>query len=347
MTTIHASAPLRIDLAGGTLDIWPIHLALPQPGVTVNAAIDLPAEAWVEVRPGWSRISLESVDQGARHEFEDVAALAHALRSEHPPLPLLAHALLASGLRGGVRVKTHARSPKGAGLGGSSALLVALLAALGLAEDQKHRAKTLIQLAQDTETRLLGKPTGYQDFYPPFYGGCLALEGAPGGVRPEPIQDVLLSELDGRLRLIYTGEPHHSGMTNWGVVKAFLEGRPHAVKSLLAIADNARAVRAALREGDLDTALEGAVEDGRLRKRMAPRISTPTIKAVDQLAKRGGALGTKILGAGGGGCVLVILGPDTDPERLDARLADGPGEVLPLSLTAQGLRLERSAGGIS
>jgi D-glycero-alpha-D-manno-heptose-7-phosphate kinase len=276
-----------------------------------------------------------------RAEYADRETLRAELAGPTPRLPLLAIALEASGVEGGVRVDVRATSPKGAGLGGSSALLVALLGALGHAAGQDHRARGLLKLAQDVETRLLRTPTGYQDYAPAVYGGCLALEGRPGGVVTEHLHDLDLARLGQRLRLVYTGEPHHSGITNWGIVRAFLEGREHAVQSLQAIAVNARVVREALRRGDLDAALEAAVEDGQLRKKMAPRISTPTLKALDAAARKAGALGSKILGAGGGGCLLVVLGPTSDPERVDAALAQGPGRVLPLSLTGEGLTLER------
>ena len=338
-----ARCPTRIDLAGGTLDIWPIHLLLPEAAVTVNVALECPVEVEVEVRPDPGPVVLVSDDQGERVEHPDRAALAEDLASAHPRLPLLGQAVAALGGEHGVRVRTRSQSPKGAGLGGSSALMVALLGALRHAAGEDYRGKGLLELAQDLETRLLRTPTGYQDYHPPFYGGCLALEGAPGGVLTEHLHDVDLQALGRRLRLVYTGEPHHSGITNWGIVRAFLEGRAHAVGSLEAIAANARAVREALRTGDVEAALEGAVEDGALRKRMAPRISTPTLKALDATARKAGALGTKILGAGGGGCLLVVLGPSSDPKEIDRALAAGPGEVLPLRLATTGLKVARRA----
>ena len=341
MSIISARCPTRIDLAGGTLDIWPIHLLLEEPAVTFNVALDLPVDVEVELRPSTPRIVLASADQGLRAEYADRAALRAELAGGNPRLPLLGMALEASEIEGGARVEVRATSPKGAGLGGSSALMVALLGALAHAAGQDHRARSLLQLAQDVETRLLRTPTGYQDYAPPFYGGCLALEGRPGGVVVEHLHDVDLDVLGARLRLVYTGEPHHSGITNWGIVRAFLEGREHAVRSLQAIAANARVLREALRLGDRDAALEASVEDGQLRKKMAPRISTPTLKAIDAAARRAGALGSKILGAGGGGCLLVVLGPATDAAKVDAALASGPGRILPLKLTAEGLTLER------
>ena len=121
MSIISARCPTRIDLAGGTLDIWPIHLLLEEPAVTVNVALDLPVDVEVELRPSTPRIVLASADQGLRAEYADRAALRAELAGGNPRLPLLGMALEASEIEGGARVEVRATSPKGAGLGGSGA----------------------------------------------------------------------------------------------------------------------------------------------------------------------------------------------------------------------------------
>ena len=125
------------------------------------------------------------------------------------------------------------------------------------------------------------------------------------------------------MRLVYTGAPHHSGITNWGTMRAYFDGEPTTVACLEEIAERSRAVRAALRQGDLDRALEAVVDEGRVRLRMAPGIATPTIHALDAAVRAAGALGTKVLGAGGGGCVLVILRDEREPDGLARALRDG------------------------
>jgi D-glycero-alpha-D-manno-heptose-7-phosphate kinase len=79
---------------------------------------------------------------------------------------------------------------------------------------------------------------------------------------------------------------------------------------------------------------------------MAPGVTTPGIEALDEAMRATGALGTKICGAGGGGCVLILLpDPKNHPrvgEAIDAALAAGPWEPLPLRLSAVGLVLEQA-----
>lgn len=338
MKSVSTCVPLRLDLSGGTLDIWPVHLALPRPAVTVNAALDLPSEARVEsLGAGSPSIRLASSDLAARATYDDPDALRAALAAGTCPLPLLGHAALAAAPEGGYALDTKARSPKGAGLGGSSALLAAVVGALCAWRSERWRLDQIQRLAQDVETALLRTPTGYQDYFPPLYGGVLALEGAPGGVVVEPLP-VDRAHLARRLRLLYTGEPHESGLTNWGVVRAYLDGEPRTVSALERLAEISRAQRAAFRAGDLDAALTLMVEDGAVRREMAPGVATPAIERLDREGREAGALGTKICGAGGGGCVMVVLPEDRETgARVDRWIAGCGVDALPLRLVSEGL----------
>jgi D-glycero-alpha-D-manno-heptose-7-phosphate kinase len=254
------------------------------------------------------------------------------------PLALLALAVEAVVPEGGVALRTRAASPAGAGLGGSSALLVCAIATLARAAGRPLDLASVERLGRDLEAGALRTPAGYQDHYPPLHGGCLALEGRPGGVTVERL-GVDLGALSRRLRLVYTGAPHHSGITNWGVMRAYFDGERATVSALEEIAVLSRGVRAALRAGDLDGALDLVVREGAVRRRMAPGISTPAIDALDEAVRRAGALGTKVMGAGGGGSVLVCLRGDREPAGLAAALAGGGGEPLPCRLVSRGLDL--------
>jgi D-glycero-alpha-D-manno-heptose-7-phosphate kinase len=340
MRPLTGRVPARIDLAGGTIDIWPIHLTLPEPGVTVNAALDVPAEVTVEPLPG-DEVRLVSEDRGASARFETSEDLLDSI-AKGGPLPLLARAVAAVVPEGGVAVTTSAASPQGAGLGGSSALLACAVATLAEAAGRPLEREDVRRLAQDLETAVVRGPTGYQDYYPPLFGGCLALEGRAGGVRVERLP-VDLDALSRRLRLVYTGVPHDSGLTNWGAMRAWFDGEAVTRGALLEIADVAREVRAALRRGDLDAALAAVVAEGRVRRRMAPGITTPQIEALDAAVRAAGAVGTKPLGAGGGGCVLVVLRDGPEPAGLEAALRTGGARPLPCRLTPEGITfMERS-----
>jgi D-glycero-alpha-D-manno-heptose-7-phosphate kinase len=280
-----------------------------------------------------------SRDLGREALYEDLDALVAARRAGTCPLPLLSEAVRAAAPTEGLTLTTHATGPAGAGLGGSSALLAAALGALFAAMGREIEPRAIQPIAQDVETRLLKKPTGYQDYYPPLLGGCLSLEGRIGALHVERLP-VDLKALETRLRLVYTGAPHDSGITNWGVFRAYFDNEPQTVRSLHELAEISRALDGCLRRGELDAALDLIIEDGRVRRQMAPGVTTELIEALDRDLRAAGARGTTVCGAGGGGCMLAILESDTDPERIDALLACGPGTPMPLHLVEEGLSIE-------
>jgi D-glycero-alpha-D-manno-heptose-7-phosphate kinase len=336
MRKIVAHAPARIDLAGGTLDIWPLPLIVPPPATTVNVALDLPATAtWTPSDDG--AIRLHSSDRRAEERHASIDALRESLGRGGGPLRLLARAVEAVEPPGGFTLGTEARGPAGAGLGGSSTLLVAVLATLFRAAGKPATTETIRPLAQDLETWVIGGPTGYQDYYPALEGGCLALVGRPGGIDVEHLP-VDLGALERRLLLVFTGAPRRSAITNWGAMRAYLDGERATVEALHEIAEIARDVRARLRAGDLDGALDATVAEGLVRRRLAAGVATPTTEAVDDAARRAGARGTKILGAGGGGCVLVVLPDAAVAPRVSEAVAKIEGcTLLPVRLVERGL----------
>ena len=339
MRPVRATCPVRIDLAGGTTDLEPVSLVLDD-AATVNVALDLPATAIVRPHadPDDARIVLRSQDLGREEVYPSLSALRDALADGTCRLALLGlvvkHARPATGLV----VETDATSPPGAGLGGSSALLVALLGAVAKAHDGAFDARTHIRLARDIETALLRTPSGFQDYYPPTFGGCLSLRRRMGGIDVEPL-DMDLDALAAQVRVVYTGAPHHSGITNWGVMRAFFDGDRNIRKTLAEIGRCGTAVRDALVRGDLDGALGHVLAEGRLRAQLGDGVITPPIEALDQAMRGAGARGTKVLGAGGGGCVLVILG-GASPKAVDAAIDAGPWEALPVRLTSSGITYE-------
>ncbi|MGH9805458.1 MAG: GHMP kinase, partial [Candidatus Acidiferrales bacterium] len=167
---IHAYAPTRIDLAGGTLDLWPLYLFHPG-ALTVNVAITRYAHAVVEPRRD-RRIVLLSRDSGRSQTYASLAALA-ASRSHR--LPLLAELVAWIAPRQGLTLTTWSEAPAGAGLGGSSTMAVALCAALTRWLGQRMPAADWIPLSRDIEARVLSVPTGEQDHYPAVFGGLSAV----------------------------------------------------------------------------------------------------------------------------------------------------------------------------
>src|SRR5574341_753051 len=156
---IVASAPTRIDFAGGTLDIPPLSL-FHQPACTVNVAIDLCACATVRVRQD-AAVVPRSLDQHRSVRWADSEAIEWRRR---PFLELAARLLPSFAPTAGLAVTTESQAPAGAGTGGSSALAVALTAALARLLQRPLGRTALIEYAKAVETQAIRVPTGYQDY---------------------------------------------------------------------------------------------------------------------------------------------------------------------------------------
>ena len=145
-----------------------------------------------------------------------------------------------------------------------------------------------------------------------------------------------LSELDRRLVLCYTGKPRQSGINNWEVFKDHIDGGRQVQRNLSQIAGVAREVRAAL-IGDRWAELGRLVnEEWALRRRNLPTISTPMIDRIIAGARRAGAMAGKVCGAGGGGCVALVIEPEARA-RVEAVIESVGATLLPMRVARQGV----------
>lgn len=330
---VSASAPTRIDLAGGTLDIWPLSVLVPG-AITINVAIDLPA--FVTLEPlGSRRLELISEDRGcSTHRALPLGPTAIA-----GPLALPLRLIRAFGCERGMRVKLRATAPAGAGLGGSSTLAVSLGAALNRFTEAGLSRSALFQRVMNTETAQLRVPTGSQDYLAALNGGLAAYHHGVDGVRREAIP--IPPGLGNRLVLAYTGEPRHSGFSNWEMFRRFVEAEPSAVRRMERIAELSTELLEALRAGDLDR-LGGLLgEEGQLRYRLAPTVATPALLAAGAAARRAGALGVKVCGAGGGGC-LVAIAREGGASTVAAAMTRTGATVLPVRIARRGVSMRVS-----
>jgi D-glycero-alpha-D-manno-heptose-7-phosphate kinase len=327
---ISASAPTRIDLAGGTIDIWPLYL-FHAGAQTLNAAISLRARAWIEKRPD-ERIELvsEDIDKQENLSFDQLPA-----DQTLPLLAKLAHRFGAHGLR----LTTRGESPAGAGIAGSSALNVAVCGALAAFTNQEIKGEALLDIAKDVEAQVIRVPTGLQDYRPALYGGIAAVELHAGQPRRVAL-DVDARELERRIVLCYTGEPRNSGTNNWDITKRHIDGDSHVFDCFERIRDTAAAMREALTRGDWDATAAALATEWENRKRLAPGVTTPAIESLIARATAAGAKAAKVCGAGGGGCLFCLADPKDVPGVREA-LATGQARILDFRLEATGLDVTR------
>lgn len=294
---MHCRAWCRIDLAGGTLDIWPLGLGFPD-ARTVNVAIDVAVRlALVPSADGHYRVRQAGV------EIAEPTLAALSAREDSALIGVFAEAL---GLPP-FELDLASDSPRGGGLGGSSAIGVAFLA---LAEEvfdlPRSSTGSRVHLARDLEARLMGLPTGIQDHYPALLGGALEILHRPGGEEVRRLA-VDLDALSDHLLLIDTGASHFSAGQNWQVVRRCLE-RDTAVRSALGeISEVAEAMAAALERNDFATAGRLLGMEWQARCRLAEGISTPRIEELLARSAALGGWGGKACGAGAGGCVALLV----------------------------------------
>lgn len=326
-----ARTPTRIDLAGGTLDIWPVYLLLGS-GLTLNVAIDIHSHVWLHPGQG-PGYRLFSEDTG---HWEEASSLVD-LRLDGP-LGLVARAVRHSAPPEGLTVVTRNEAPKGSGLGASSSLLVALLAALDRLAGKDSDMTGLVDLAADLEAQTIRVPTGKQDYYAAVHGGANAIWFEPGHTRVEslPLTDGFASRLRRSMVLSFTGEPHFSAPTNWRMVKAYIDGRPEARRGLEAILQTALEMREAWLAEDLEALGHLLAREWENRKGLAEGVSTPAVEKAVAVAAEAGALGSKICGAGGGGCMVSVT-PEGRGEEVAAALREAGFRVLDFDFDREGL----------
>lgn len=341
---IVATTPNRIDLAGGTLDIYPLYV-FENSGLTVNLGIDIESRVDITARDD-GRVILQSSDFNVTEEYGSLAdvEVGHEL-------DLLARAVRFYAPSTGLTVVTRNHAPRGSGLGASSALLMALSGALSRLNELTSGANPVeatryIDWGADLEAQNLGIPTGKQDYFAAIYGGLSAIWFEVRGNRRESLDqgDGFLETLEQHLVLSFTGVSHFSGTNNWNMMKRYIDRQGDTVERLRAIKSTAFRMRDALLAKDVLRVAEVLDEEWSHRKQLADGVSTPQIDAMVAAARSAGAYASKICGAGGGGCMVTIC-PPSQRDAVIAALQENGARHLPCGIRSQGLAVENVQPG--
>jgi len=346
--SIESVAPVRVDLCGGTVDIWPLYLLLDQPK-TINFGINLFARTTIDAQPSSSpQVRLESIDQKKSQTFSWSEILDSASKTipelelpirllryfakEHPNPRALNFTL-----------KTEAKSPAGAGLGGSSALSISIIGALWkwthprLPLDLDKDGEFLISLTRDVESQVLYGPAGLQDYYGAAFGGLQVLDWKIARNERTALPVSTLKELEARTLLFYSGKSRNSGINNWQLFKGLIDKNSEVDRKFRSICEATLKVEAALLKQDFKSVVAGVKSEWEVRKTLAPGISTPEMDAAYARAAKISEIAFKVCGAGGGGCFFILL-PEKDAKLKEAVsqavLDSGSTEIQPLPFEA-------------
>jgi len=304
LKNIIVKSPTRVDLAGGTLDLWPLYNFIGG-APTVNVAIDVWTE--VELTPHDDEtIEIHSLDLNYKKTFKSSNEIIIGTEKEMTLFrPLFRHFQPKSGFS----LKTQSQSPVGGGLGGSSSLVVGLIKAFssfGLEKPLSSHA--MANLAHNIEAEVLNTPTGTQDYYPAISGGLNFLHYGFTGIQQE-VLSVKGSPLDEHFLLINTGRSHHSGLNNFEVMKSAVQKDARTINALRDLKTVAVDTEAACRQKNWKALPDLFKREYRFRTQLSEAFTSPEIEKLHSLSLKAGAEAVKICGAGGGGCVLVWVSP--------------------------------------
>lgn len=328
---IESSAPTRVDLAGGTIDIPPLFL-FHEGATTVNFAVSMLAKCRIETRVD-DRIILESIDQKAK--IETTVGKIASLRDE-PQLELLSKLVYFFKPETGFHMTTDSEAPAGAGLAGSSTLNIACIGALNKLVGDRYAPERFIPIAAAVECQVIKVPTGYQDYYSAQYGGVSCIHFGPDGMRREAL-DTDTAMLERRIAICYTGEPRNSGTNNWEITKRHIDGDKEIIEIFDGIRDTSLKMRAALRGGAWNAVGDILAAAHPQRQRLSPNITTPQMDHLIETALFNGAIAAKVCGAGGGGCIAFYCKDGRRSDVEAALAAEDGATVLDWHVTPDGL----------
>jgi D-glycero-alpha-D-manno-heptose-7-phosphate kinase len=332
--------PNRVDIAGGTLDIYPLYLLVGD-AMTVNAAVSVRSE--VEVRPfrrGAARLS------SGNFGISCAAADTHGF----PPggkLGLLSLALRHFPAVSGVEFLVRNEAPFGSGIGASSALLVAMMLAAGRLTGTVCRRDETARAAMEIEAGHLKSLTGRQDHLAALRGGIQGIRFFPGRVdaRRLPPGGEAGTMLREHAFLAHTGIAHRSSDVNWRMIRGAIDGDDVVLRKFHGIAAAARDAWEALSVADARGTGAAISAEWGIRKTLAPGVSTPGVESLHSDRRfRRLVSGAKLCGAGGGGMFFGLLRAPDDRGAVEAILSGAGMSVLPFRLSG-GPRFEKTREG--
>ena len=300
----------------------------------MNVAINLRATVRLRTLGNKRRIVVHSEDLRRQYTF----ACSHEAKSDRT-FRLIGNIIFNLGVDRGVEFFINCMAPASAGLGGSTALSMALCGVLNEIRRNKLDLEQLIDIGFHSELQALRVPGGKQDYYAATYGGLNAVWFRAEGIRVESLRpsSSFMRDLRDRLVLCYAGKSRESAKSNWSMFKNYVDGKKSTVRHMRNIRNIAIQVRQSIIDEDLDAFGDLLGQEMKNRRGLAAGITTSEIDRLVRVAKRNGASSAKVCGAGGGGCV-VIFTRGGRRHNVESALRRAGGRVLDFAFEDTGIR---------
>lgn len=305
---VTSAGSVRVDLVGGTLDLEPINLILPNV-VTLNVATSLQAKVEISELET-EELIIESLDykKTYRYSAEELTAENIYQNNYFQEMTFVIQILDLFDEKLGLHIKLSSGAPAGSGLGGSSAMGVTLYKAMSALNNIESSVAQTVLKVKGVEGRILNQGIpGYQDYYPALTGGVLSLKGVPGEIQYEQLySDELKDFLENHITLVYSGISRASGINNWHVYKGFFDRDKTVRAAMEEIAKVSFETYLAIKEKKFEKLLTLIGQEGESRKMLSPNIVPAEIDSFYYDLKNAQIVtGLKMCGAGGGGCFIL------------------------------------------
>lgn len=324
---------VRVDLLGGTLDLEPINLIIPET-ITLNLATSLKAEVHIEEYETGS-VQIHSLDYNTTETYKSEDFTSENLLGSHfGHFSFVCQILDHFNLNSGVKLNLKSGSPPGAGLGGSSSMGITLYSAICKYLKLELDKKVAVSVVRGIEGRMLDSgPAGYQDYYPAIYGGVLGLVPTPGEIKVDQLfSKELKTYLEENITLVYSRQTRLSGINNWEVYKGFFDKNELIRKGLSEIASLSQKAYQSIKRGEFEELSSLISKEGAIRKELFPGIVSEKMNLVyNKVVEVVPTAGMKVCGAGGGGCFLIIH-PSSAKENVSKIILENEMDILPFSI---------------
>ncbi len=304
------------------------------PAPVINMAITM--YVTVTVTPS-EKFMVVSRDQNISASFANHAALSW---KRHSALELMIRLAKSFPVKHNIRIEVFSDAPHGSGLGASSAIAIALTAALARWTGTTMSKKKIVEHAKSIETQTIRVPTGYQDYWAVTYGSLKAYRSELDGTlrHRSPASEKLLSALARSLVLVYT-KPHFSGANNWVLFRKYFDHDPRTIGFFAALRDGAILMEKTMESGSIKGVAAAMTRDWRIRKAMIPGMTTPAIERLTKVVSRHGAIGLRVCGAGGGGCAAILVEPE-QREKLVQKIGRAGMQVFTPKISRSGATIQ-------
>jgi len=334
MAMILSKTPVRIAFGGGGTDVEPY--SSDYGGYVVNATIDKYIRCELARRED-NKINIYSSDKLSNYEFDYIEELSD-IKDPSSIIEAILQLMLPNI---GLDIHIDVEPPKQAGLGASASLSTALISGLLKIENKEIILDQVAEKGYYVEQNILKNEGGRQDQYAAVYGGFNGLVfSGNSNVKVEKlkISDSFVKKIEKNLLLYYTGEPHTSGDLVRKQVKAYIDNKERSKNSLDKLKEIAYDIRDSLVSEDFERFGILLSEDLETKTKFNPLLTTDYMKDLNKLMIKNGAIGGRVCGAGGGGCMIWLLKSGKKKE-IKKLLEKHQGEIINFQFVNKGLEL--------